>query len=104
MLVITAMLNQAKAIEESDYSNNGITSAVITVLGLPAQPTNIDPVADAVFTKTNAARSKEGKPPLKRNKDIDTLALSHSIYLADNDIDGHANWGTRSSEISKLGI
>jgi uncharacterized protein YkwD len=104
-LFIAAKLNQAQTIQESDYSNNGIESAVITVVVPgPAQLKDEELVADAVFTKTNIARSNEGKPLLKRNKDIDAIALSHSTYLAKYDKDGHENVDSRSTAIKNLGF
>jgi uncharacterized protein YkwD len=61
-------------------------------------------IADVVFTETNAIRVAEGKAALRRNTDIDTIALAHSNYLAPLNTVNHDNSDSRFAQIGEMGF
>lgn len=103
-LTLTATVNYLGTIKESDYRNNVIVSSVIPVSSCPPEITYEDKIADAIFTETNAIRSKNGLSPLKRNKNIDAITMSQSKHVASKGTADHENFDSRSSQMSNLGF
>jgi uncharacterized protein YkwD len=104
-LTIGASVNYARTLKESDYSNNDIAPVVIVISAASTPVASFEEqIADAIYTKTNAARSADGKASLTRNKNLDAIALKHSNYMASENKYSHDNWNTRKVDIYNLGF
>lgn len=84
-----ACVNINKAIVESDYTNNNLSTSDIITVGSPPDvspdpssgPTGTDVaslVEKAIFTYTNAERAKVGKPPYVYDAELSKVSRSYS--------------------------